>query len=165
MTAQLGWFFYGGFNTWAVWVLDITTTGGTTQAYLITGFPGAGTGGTHAQSAALAAGLQSDISGVSGVTACDLTEVTMSGTSLSVGILYSTWAASFPAADWAMYSGMPSGQFTPPVALLTRFPADGILAQGDADSLAASVEAAYNALSISASLTMTGQVLAPPSVT
>lgn len=161
--AQLRWAFSGIGNQWNLWVLDITTTGGTTQAYLLTAFPASGPG-THGQSAALAAGLQTSIEGIDGVTACDLAEVTGNGESLSVYELNSSWTASFPAADWAMYAGLPDEVFIPPVVLLTRFPADGMLAQEDSDDLASSLATAYNDLDLTASLTLTEQVFAPSSV-
>jgi hypothetical protein len=68
-----------------VWVLDITTSGPSTQMFFATGFPTDNSGLTQAQAAGLATGLQTAVAALSGVTGCTLTAVAVSSPSLTLG--------------------------------------------------------------------------------
>lgn len=67
------------------WVLDITTSGPSTQMFFATGFPSDNSGLTQVQATALAAGLQTAVAALTGVTACTLTAVAVSSPSLTLG--------------------------------------------------------------------------------
>ena len=67
------------------WVLDITTSGPSTQMFFVTGFPGDNSGLTQVQALALATGLQTAVAALTGVTGCTLTAVAVSSPSLTLG--------------------------------------------------------------------------------
>src|ERR1035441_5212142 len=68
-----------------VWVLDITTSGPSTQMFFATGFPSDNSGLTQTQATALATGLQTAVGALTGVTGCTLTAVAVSSPSLTLG--------------------------------------------------------------------------------
>jgi hypothetical protein len=68
-----------------VWVLDVTTSGPSTQMFFATGFPGDNSGLTQTQATALATGLQTAVAALTGVTGCALTAVAVSSPSLTLG--------------------------------------------------------------------------------
>jgi hypothetical protein len=155
-----------GVVTWSVglgpaWVLDLTSGAATGRAYLITGFPSDGPPGddvspvlTAALGDAMAAALQSAAAELDGITGAVLSAVEFSGlvaTNPSTQFL-------FPAADWALYASAISqidGDGEPLVSggwytgswawLVLPLPAAGTLTHVQADSLASSLSAAFNA--------------------
>lgn len=140
-------------SPFGTYIIDITLAGGTAQAYFLIGFPGdqsslsaPSTVLTASLAVETATALLTALEGLSGVTSASMTEI--SAPQLSPGQLY------FPAAQWAYYfsqvdqeeviDGWYAGS---QMSLLLSSPADGLLSQGQVDSLAAGLSSTLNAVS------------------
>lgn len=141
----------------ATWIIDITTGSGSARAYFQTAFPADQASLSEPSpvltsdlAAAMATALQSAVEALGGVTAAAVTAMTFSDS--FPGQFH------FPAGTWAFYATtlaqvdddgdtlLIDGWYSASQAwLVLSSPADGILTQDQADSLAASLTTAFNA--------------------
>lgn len=137
------------------WVLDITTESGSTQMFLYTNYPSPGVlieddppiigydALSEADAEGTAAALQTAVNGLASVTDSTLTKLAVTGQGVSI---------LFAAEEWANYQfniTLPTefeGTNFDYAQLLTRSPADSVLAQGDIDTVNAAVNSYISGL-------------------
>jgi hypothetical protein len=152
------------------WVLDITTSSGSTQMWFYTAYPSPGAEQyadppqysydalTETDSDNTADELQTAVNGLSGVTDSTLTALGITGVQGATFL--------FPQDDWQSYTfaiTLPAqdGQTSDSAQLLTRSPADGMLSQGDIDTVTAALQTYIGGLDTVTDVDIVQQAVTP----
>lgn len=152
------------------WVLDIITTSGSSQIWFSTAYPNPGVEWeadppqfsydalTLTDSDDTAAALKLAVDGLEQVTSSTLTAFEVSGTGGASVI--------FPQDEWQNYTfaiTIPAqdGQTYDSALLTTRSPADGMLSQGDIDTVTAALQTFISGLSTVVSVAIVQQTATP----